>query len=407
MPTYFYTAVSSKGDRISGTEEAKSERDLAQELHKRGFVLTLAHGVGDAPKRAGFQDIQSALFGVSLEEKMMFVRNLQVMVGAGVAIPKALDVLSSQSRSKIFQKTIVSMKEQVLKGQAFSDAIASFPQIFSELFVNMVKVGEESGTLEQVLSTLTLQLEREHDMKSKVQGALLYPSVILSAMLGIGILMLIFVVPTLASTFKDLGVELPPMTEATINLGTLLSRFWYLLPFFFLALFLAGFFALRSSRIKLFLDVVLLKAPLFSKLVRQSNTASFARTLSSLISSGVPIVRSLEITSKVLSNSSFRNAVASSSEEIRKGAKLSDILSKYSNLFPPITFQMLSVGEETGKTGEMLQKLAEFFEEELDTLTRNLSTIIEPLLMICMGAAVGFFAISVIQRMYSMLNKIQ
>lgn len=407
MPTYFYTAVSSKGERISGTEEAKSEHDLAQELHQRGFVLTLAHGAGEAKKGAGLNDLRSVFFGVSLEEKMMFVRNLQVMVGAGVAIPKALDVLSAQSRNKSFQRTIVSMKEQVLKGQAFSDAISSFPQIFSELFVNMVKVGEESGTLEQVLSTLTLQLEREHDMKSKVQGALLYPAVILSAMLGIGILMLIVVVPTLASTFKDLGVELPPMTKAIINLGVLLSQFWYLLPFFFIAFFLAGFLALRSSGARLFLDVVSLKAPLFSKLVRQSNTASFARTLSSLISSGVPIVRSLEITSKVLSNSSFRKAVASSSEEIRKGAKLSDVLSKYSDLFPSITFQMLSVGEETGKTGEMLQKLAEFFEEELDTLTRNLSTIIEPLLMLCMGAAVGFFAISMIQPMYSMLNQIQ
>ena len=407
MPIYFYTAVSSKGERISGNQEAKSERDLAQELHQKGFVLTLAH-LREADKKGGsLQDIWNVFSGVSLEEKLMFVRNLQVMIAAGVPAPKCLDVLSQQAHNKNFQKDIIAIKEQVLKGQPLSDAMSAFPKIFSDLFVNMVKVGEESGTLDQVLSHLTLQLEREHDMKSKVQGALLYPVVILCAMLGIGILMLVVVVPTLASTFKDLGVELPLVTKAILNLGTFLSKFWYILPFFFFGLFLAIFFTLKSQRVKAVADTVLLKAPFFSNLVKQSNTASFARTLSSLVSSGVPIVRSLEITSRVLGNSHFRKAVAVSSEEIRKGARLSEVLSKYQNLFPPITFQMLSVGEETGKTGEMLQKLAEFFEEELSTLTKNLSTIIEPVLMLFMGIVVGFFAISMIQPMYSIFNQIK
>ncbi|MDO8577310.1 MAG: type II secretion system F family protein [Candidatus Wildermuthbacteria bacterium] len=406
MKKYFYKAASFAGEHVTGEEAAEDEKELAKALHERGFVLTEAKEQGR--KRFSFSlDFSSNLFGVTLIEKLMFVRNLKVMIGAGVALPKALEILSEQVKSKKFKTAVLDMQEQVFQGKLLSQTMESHKEIFPELFQNMVKVGEESGTLEEVLSQLALQLEKEHELQSQIMGALLYPAVVVSAMFGIGILMLILVVPKLADTFKDLGVQLPVTTRFVIGFGKLLSEKWFIVFPAFAVFFGACVRALHTRRGKRFLDILFLKLPLLSSMVQKTNSAVTLRTLSSLIASGVPIVRALEITSHVVGNSFYQEALQDTAKEVAKGAKISDSLARSKHLYPTLIIQMVQVGEETGESSQVLSKLAEFFEEEVTQVTKNLASVIEPLLMLLIGAVVGFFAVSMIQPMYSILNSVK
>jgi type II secretory pathway component PulF len=233
---------------------------------------------------------------------------------------------------------------------------------------------------------------------------MIYPAVVISAMIGIGILMLIMVVPQIASTFEDLGIELPITTQFIINIGVFMAEKWYLV-ILLLIVFVLGFLSFaKTKRGKKIIDTVSLKLPIISPIVRKTNAASTVRTLGSLISAGVPIVRSLEIVAGTLGNIYFRNAIAETAERVRKGAELSNVLKDYDDIYPSSVIEMIKVGEETGETSKILSKLADYFEEEVTAATQNLASVIEPLLMLIVGAVIGFFAISMIQPMYSMLE---
>jgi len=226
-------------------------------------------------------------------------------------------------------------------------------------------------------------------------------------MIGIGILMLIVVVPQLALTFKELNIELPPTTRLVIFLGTFMAEKWYLMILIVLGILLLLRVASRTKTGKILIDNITLKIPIISGIVKKTNSAQTTRTLGSLITAGVPIVRSLEIVSGALSNIYFKTAVAAAAEKVKKGEKLFVALSPYQNIFPSVVLQMIEVGEETGETSSILAKLADFFEEEVGNATKNLSAVIEPALMLIVGGIVGFFAISMIQPIYSMLGAIQ
>lgn len=345
--------------------------------------------------------------GVSLVEKMMFTRNLKVMISAGVALPRSLKILSAQTKNQKFKKTILEISGEISKGKSFSESLAKHQKIFSDLFVNMIKAGEESGTLEEVLKNLTYQMEKEHDLKSKIIGALIYPAVVVTAMIGIGILMLIMVIPQLSQTFEELEVPLPPTTQFVMGLGNFFAANWFLLPIAGILLFFVSRVGLKSKTGKRIFDKILLKLPIISPIVRKTNSAQTLRILSSLISSGIPLLRALEIVSGALGNVYFKEAMRESMEKVKKGEKLSKALESYQNLYPLIVFQMIEVGEETGQTSDVLVKLADFFEDEVTLATQNLSALIEPVLMLLIGGAIGFFAVSMIQPMYSMLGAIQ
>jgi len=407
VPSYFYTAKSLKGESKTGTIEAKDEHQLARILREQGFVLISANLEGEKNKKRIFEISLSFLRRVSLTEKLIFTRNLQVMISAGLSLPRTLKTLALQTKSEKFKRALLNIMEEVNKGNSFSDSLAKYPDIFSELFISMIKIGEESGTLEKVLKTLSHQLETENELKSKIKGAMIYPAVIISAMIGIGILMLIIVVPKLAETFKDFNIELPLTTKITVFIGTFLAQRWYLV---FLMIIVFAFLLriiIKTKEGKKFIDSLTLKIPIISNFIKKTNSAFTVRTLGSLIAAGVPLVRSLEITAGTLGNSYFKKAILDAVEEVRKGQKLSVVLEPYQNLYSPIVIQMIAVGEETGETSGILMKLADFFDEEISNATKNLASVIEPVLMIVIGAAVGFFAISMIQPMYSMLGAIQ
>jgi len=405
MANYNYIAKNRQGEPKSGILEAEDEHQLAAMLREEGYILIKSDLV--EKKKFRLQFSVPFLIRVSLVNKIMFTRNLRVMVTAGVSLPRALSILSDQIKSKRFQKIIIDVKQEIIKGEAFSNALSKHPGVFPEVFVNMVKVGEESGTLEKVLDVLTNQMEKEYEIRSKLKGAMIYPIVIICAMVGIGILMLILVVPKLSKLFDELKIPLPLTTRVVIALGNFLSNFWYLIPLIIVLIIFLFRFILQTKTGKLVFDTILLKTPMVSPLVKKTNAANTVRTLSSLISAGVPIVRSLEIVSGALGNIYYKRAMMEAANQVRKGSKLGEVLKKYENIYPTLVIQMIAVGEETGETSAILHKLADFFEDEVANATKNMSSVVEPILMLIIGAAVGFFAISMIQPMYSMLGAIE
>jgi len=406
MPRYSYIAKSPQGEEKSGEVDAKSSCQLARTLKEQGFILIKAESKSDKEKKKSPAFSFPFLGGVSLTEKLMFTRNLQVMITSGLPLPRSLETLALQSNNKKFRKALLEIREKIIKGSNFSDTLADYPQIFSELFQNMIKVGEETGGLDEVLKILSRQMERENELKSKIRGALVYPAVIIMTMVGIGILMLVMVVPKLAETFEELKIELPLTTKVVIGLGTFLAENGILAILIVIAASFLVLLILRTKQGKRTIDAVFLKIPIISTLIKKTNSASTIRTLSSLIASGVPIVKSLEIVSGTLGNIYYREAILQAADKVRKGQKLSLALKPFDSIYPPIVFQMIEVGEETGETSAILSKLADFFEEEISNATKNLAAVIEPILMLIIGGAIGFFAISMVQPMYSMLGGI-
>ena len=404
MPTYLYKAKTLEGKDQSGILEAEDEHRLARTLRQQGLILIKAELEKKEKKKNKIAFSLPFFNKVSLVEKMIFARNLQVMIAAGLPLPRALSTLIAQTKSKKFKRALSDIQEEVMKGKSFSESLEQWPDIFSELFRNMLKVGEEAGTLEEVLKVLAQQMEREYELKSKITGAMIYPAVIICAMMGIGIMMLIMVVPQLAETFEELEIELPLTTRVVIGLATFLVERWYL--FIVIVVFLIFLFlqALKTEKGKKVIDTVTLRIPIVSSIVKKTNSAYTARTLSSLIAAGVPIIRALEITAGTLGNIHYKTAITESVKKVKKGEKLSDALKPYREIYSPMVEQMVAVGEETGETSAILAKLAEFFEEEVGRATQNLASVIEPVLMIIIGAVIGFFAVSMIQPMYSMLG---
>lgn len=405
MPRYFYTAKSLTGEEESGTLEAKDKSQLSKTLREQGFILIKAEPK-EFRKKEKFKIYLPVLARVSLTEKLMFARNLQVMITAGLPLPRALEILALQTKSKKLKKALLNMSEEIIKGKNFSDSIAGHPDIFSEFFQSMTKVGEEAGNLEEVLKILSRQMERENELKSKIKGALMYPAVVVLAMIGIGILMLVMVVPKLAETFEELNIELPFATKMVIGLATFLTEEWFL-AILALSVFLFFFWlALKTKQGKKIIDAITLKIPIISPLIKKTNSAHTLRTLSSLTAAGVPIIRSLNIVAGTLGNIYYKTALLQAAEKVKKGGKLSEAIAPYKEIYPLIVIQMLKIGEETGQTSGILDKLADFFEEEITYATKNLTSVIEPILMIIVGVAIGFFAVSMVQPMYSMLEAI-
>ncbi len=402
MPRYSYTATSQTGEIEKGVSEAANEHELAKILREKGYILISA----TEQKAKKKIELSFSFRRVSLKEKLFFTRNFALMVRTGVPLPRALAVLASQTKNNRFKRALLDIREEVIRGKALSESMKRWPDIFPEIFWNMVKIGEESGNLEQVLENLSYQMERTYELKERVKGALIYPAVIIIAMVGIGILMLIMVVPKLSQTFNELGIELPFTTRLVIYSANFITKFWYLFLIIVIGIVFLIKQILKTKKGSKFFDGLVLKIPIVSSIVKGTNTAYTARTLSALINSGVPIVKSLEIISHALGNWYFKKAISESAQKVKKGTKLSETLRSYSDIFPYSFAEMIAVGEETGETSDILEDLADFAESEVENLTKNLSSAIEPVIMIIIGAAVGFFAVSMIQPIYSMLQSL-
>jgi type IV pilus assembly protein PilC len=342
--------------------------------------------------------------GVSLKDKMMFAKHLGVMLSSGLSIPRALNVISEQTKSRRFKNILAKIEENVKTGNTLADSLAE-AGVFDELSVNMIRVGEVGGNLEEVLALLANQLQKEHNLISKVRGAMYYPSVILIVMIGIGIAMMTYVVPQLTSVFADMQTTLPASTRMIINVSNFMASHKLLVLFLTVFVFVGVIVFFRIPIGKRTAAFLFLKVPIIKNISVKVNNARFARIYSSLIKSGVPVVESLKIISETLTNQYYQEAFKKFMTEVQKGKPLHEELAVFPKLFPVLVVQMVQVGEETGKTVDILEDLADFYEEEIDQVTKNLSSIIEPVLMVIIGSAVGFFAISMLTPIYSVMEQ--
>jgi len=402
---FTYSAKSKTGEIFESILEAADRYALSRELRSRGFIpLSITE------KNEGLLDKFSTILNifskVKIGEQIILTKNLSGMIKAGLSLSRALSVLKKQTKNPKLSKILTSATNDIDSGETFSSALSKFPDVFSKLFVSMVRAGEESGNLAGALSDIGLNLEKSNSLNKKIKGALIYPGIIMSAMIVIGVLMFAFVVPTLANTFKELGVVLPFSTRLLIFFGNFFSNNLILT---FLILLGAGFglYSLFCSKfIAPYIDFVIFKIPVVNKLTIELNTARTARTISSLLLSGVSITRAIEITEDVVQNTYYKKVLNEAKLAIEKGEPFGKTFEANVNLYPVMMSEMIQVGEETGKLSDMLLEIALFYEEEVENKTKNLSTIIEPLLMVVIGAAVGFFAISMISPLYSILGNI-
>lgn len=405
MARFSYTAEKSDGEVYKGTATARDRFELYEIVRREGGrILALAEDTSTKWWSLAFWN--SKFSSVPEYEKILFARNLGAMLSAGLSLARALAVIERETKNAKLKRVISELSGAVRRGETLHSALEKFPRIFPKLFSAMVRAGEEGGEMPQALVLVSDQMERMYVLKKKIRGAMLYPCIIVLAIIGIGVFMMINVVPTLAQTFEEMGAELPASTRAIIAVSDFLVQYTILAIAFVVVFFGAIFAAMRTEIGQRVKDFLFLHIPIIGKIVREVNAARTARTLASLLSSGVDMVTSLEIVHDVVQNGYFKKVILEAKEGVQKGEPLSSAFVRAEHLYPAFVGEMISVGEETGQLTEMMKKLAIYYEDEVDRKTKDMSTIIEPFLMVAIGGAVGFFAVAMISPIYQLSENI-
>ena len=403
MALYKYKAKDKEGNIYERTIEVKNRLDIYNVIREEGGRVVSIREVGNQSILLFWDSIFS---NISTHQKITFAKNLGLMMRAGLPLTRALSVMSKQSKSKPFKKLLSELEADVSHGKTLSESLKRWPKVFSRLFVSMVKAGEESGNVSGSLDIVSTQMEKLYLLAKKVRGALIYPAIIISVMIVIAVLLLIFMVPTLTATFEGLGVELPLATRILIYLSNFLVEHT-LAVLTGAVLFVISFVLFFQTRIgRNLADTVSVHIPVIGEMVKEFESARSTRTLSSLLSSGVEIIVALGVTIDVLQNHLYKDVLTQVRTAIEKGEPMSAVFIRHERLYPLFVGEMVAVGEETGKISEMLMGVASYYEEEVDQKTKDLSTIIEPVLMIIIGIGVGIFAISMLAPTYSLVDYI-
>lgn len=412
MPKYNYKIMHKDGKVEEAVIEAPDRFAVYKQVQKEGQTIVSVTELGAAGSGGGYSKwlnmeyINAKIGNVKMSEKIILTRNLAAMLEAGLTISRAITVMERQTKNAKMREVLTHINGNIKKGGTFYEALQEYPKIFSPLFIAMMRAGEESGSLSKSLKMVGEQLDKAYLLKKKVKGAMLYPSIIIIAMIIITILMLMFVVPTLAETFTELGAELPASTKAIIATSDFLAANSILALSLIFGIVLFFVYALRTPVGARAFEWLMLHMPIIGNLIREVNSARTARTFSSLLSSGVDILDSLSITRDVVQNSFFKEVIAEAEKEIQKGEPISKVFIEHQHLYPVLFGEIIAVGEETGKLTDMLEQIALFYEREVDQKTKDMSTIIEPFLMVLIGGGVGFFAISMVSPIYSLSSAI-
>lgn len=396
MATFNYQALSKENKRVTGTQDAGSTQELAEILSKQGVQLL------SAKKAGGFSLSNAANMQIGnnkpkLKDKVVFTRQLATMINAGVPLVRSLATLQSQTENQYFQKTVGQITRDVEGGMAFADALAKHPDIFSPIYINMVRAGEAGGILDEILKKLAFQQEKDSAIRHKFKSAMTYPVVLITIAVAVFIGLMTVVVPKIGNIVSDLtnGAELPTLTRVMMQISNFMTTYWYIELIFVVV----GAFAFRrwkkSPKGQEQFDRMLFKLPAIGPIVNKVAIARFARTFASLMSAGVSVVETIEITSKAIGNKVVEKELLAAAKEVANGKQLSEPISR-SEVFPPIVSQMLAIGEETGQTDTILIKVADFYEEEVDAAVDSISSILEPILIVFMGGMVGLVAASVL-----------
>lgn len=398
MATYSYKVKDIQGKAVKGIVEAVTIKQAAGLLHDRGyFIVSLKE---TAPPLFSFQFNS----GVSFADLVHITRQLSTMITAGLTLVEALAILRQQLTKTQIVKVISNIEDEVKGGSSFAKVLEKYPKIFPPIYLALVKAGEASGKLDIILSRLADNLEKSKEFKSKVRGALVYPTIVVVGMLLVSTIVMTIVVPRLTSLYKEFNADLPLPTQILINTSNFFVNYWFLL--FIITVGVVTFFLkFRQTKVgKHVLANFSLKLPVFGILIKQSTLVEVTRTLSMLIEGGVPILTSLEIAQDATGNILYKEAFLDASKKVEKGFPLSEPLTN-NPLFPPILGQMVAVGEQTGKMGDALFKLSRYFETEADSVVRSLTTMIEPLIMVILGVGVGFLVMAVLLPIYSLTSK--
>jgi type IV pilus assembly protein PilC len=404
---FSYKAVKADGSEYEATLEAADKFALFRELHSRGeTVVSTTEKGGGSKKSGGFFTLSFGTPGTKMPDRIIFAKNLSAMLKAGLPVARALLVLERQMSSRAWKPIFASIQDDLAKGTSLSVAITKFPKTFAPVFVSMVSAGQESGGLSDALAIVGNQLERSYQLQKKVRGAMMYPGIILTVMLAIGVMMFVFVLPKLTQTFKEFNVELPFATRVIIGVSDFVSANILFLAIGLIAAVISLFAMARSSGGRSLLHKALLRLPVIGFIAKEVNSARTARTLSSLLSSGVEVVTSMKITSDVVQNVHYKVMLSRTAEDIQKGSTIQSLFLPRTDLYPSFVGEMIGVGEETGTLSKVLLEVALFYEGEVEQKTKDMSTIIEPVLMVVIGLGVGFFALAMIAPIYSLSSTI-
>lgn len=397
MTSFTYTARTAQGDLKSATIEASSKDDAVAQLKKlRMNVVKLEEAGKTGSKTKG---------AISMRDIVIFTRQFSTMINSGLPLVQALDILSKQSENPVLQNVTRQVVFDVESGHTVADALAKHPNAFTELYVNMVAAGEAGGILDTILMRLATFMEKNDALVRKVKGAMIYPGVIMGVAGAAITVLLLFVIPTFESMFASVGLALPLPTRIVIGMSKFLQGYWW-------ALIAGGFFGFRglksyyaTSNGQLVIDRLLLKAPVLGDVLRKSAVSRFTRTLGTLISSGVSILDGLEITAKTAGNRVVSDAILASRTSIAGGDTISAPLAK-SQVFPPMVISMIAVGEQTGGLDEMLSKIADFYDEEVDAAVSGLLSLLEPMMIVFLGVVVGGMVVAMYLPIFDMINAV-
>jgi type IV pilus assembly protein PilC len=406
MPTttFEYKATDAKGQQKSGKIESTSELAARSSLIRLGLKPIVVKKSGNI-----ISDSLSFLNKggkVKSKDLVIFTRQLATMINAGVPLVRSLATMQGQTENPVFKKQLISISKDVESGIAFADALEKFPNTFSPTYINMIRAGEAGGILDEILKKLAVQQEKDAAIRAKFKSAMTYPTVLIGITVIVFIGLMTLVVPKIGTIIAELSDgKLPPMTQAMLAISDFLINYWYIhvAVVVFGGAFLARYVKTPKGRASK--DRLLLKLPGIKLLVIKLSVARFSRIFASLMSAGVSVIDSIEITGRAIGNSVFEKELMEAAKVVANGQQLSEALSK-SKVFPPIVGQMLAIGEETGQIDTVLIKVAEFYEEEVDAAVDGLSSILEPILIVVMGGMVGLIAISVIGPISSLATKI-
>jgi type IV pilus assembly protein PilC len=406
MPeTFQYKVKDKSGKLVEGSLEAENAQLVVSKLRSMGYVpIEIQQQGGTSLQR----DLKIPFLSerVKLKDVAVFSRQFATMINSGLSLLRSLNILAEQTESKPLAEMVNQVRMDVEKGSSLSQAMAKHPKAFGRLYVSMVRAGEVGGALDSVLMRLADTIEKQVELRRKVKSAMTYPLVVAILVLTIVTAMLLFVIPMFQGIYKQLGGTLPAPTQLLINVSNILRKFWYLI----FAVEIAGAFAFKrwinSEEGRKQWDAIKLKVPVFGKLVRKTALARFSRTLSALVRSGVPILESLDIVAETAGNHVVANAVRETQAAVKRGDPLSKKLEDHP-VFPPMVVQMMAVGEETGALDEMLDKIADFYDQEVEATVDALTSLIEPILIVVMGVCVGGMIISLYLPMFNIIKLIK
>ena len=395
--TYIWKGRTPTGEVLSGEYIAESKQEMINYLRKRKIIIThIRHKPKDINVNFGFKN------RIGTKDLGVFTRQFATMINAGLPLVQCLDILSKQLEKPLFQKVVNEVMSDVESGTTLAEALKKH-QCFSDLYVNMVDAGEAGGILDVILNRLAVYLEKADALMRKIKSAMTYPAVVFFVAMGATTFMLLFIIPTFAKMFTDFGGTLPLPTRIVMGVSNFLRANWWLL----IGAVVGGYFLFRryykTQRGKYNIDKGLLNVPVLGSVIRKGSVARFTRTLGTLISSGVPILNGLEITARTAGNKVIEEAIMETRKSISEGNTIAEPL-KDSGVFPPMVVQMIAVGEQTGALDEMLDKIADFYDSEVDTAVSALTAIIEPLMIVFMGGIVGGMLIAMYLPMFKLVS---